>query len=496
MRGSTKQVERRTTLQSIGDIDVLSISYAISLVLVFKPYLVQLNETVDQLWDICSVLVFSICIVSAIIARKTKAPHALLLLFLVLYVGVTYFNVTSNTVGALSESIRVFSAFLIPGLAVSWRPVQALRITKGIIVLLIYLSGVVFITNWFFDYLLGNNYSLFGLDNYEIFYLIPMLAIVLAINYGERGRYGFHGLILIGIVVVPKVVTGALTSIVALAVFCALLIAIRFRSKIVNSLSIKVSIGIAASITVLIVFFNVQYVFSDLMGTVGRDVTLSYRTVIWSGVIDAIARSPLLGYGQTLGGTFQLLIGLSPIYDSQASHAHNYLLELLMYTGISGLILYIGFLLSCFSGVYREGRRRSSTCRVLQAGIVAFAILMITDSYVFTPPFYIALSLLYSIPSVQASNPFESSKDKAACTGAARKTPSAAAPYLPTAKTQSKEVGRSRVGEPLPGVLFDRYKQTIRSHVKTGRAVGPRGHSRTTDSRVLRGQKRETELYA
>lgn len=67
--------------------------------------------------------------------------------------------------------------------------------------------------------------------------------------------------------------------------------------------------------------FGIQNVFADILGLAGRDVTLSYRTVIWSRTIDAIISNPLIGYGKTGPGLFQSIVGLSPIYDTQATHA-------------------------------------------------------------------------------------------------------------------------------------------------------------------------------
>lgn len=83
--------------------------------------------------------------------------------------------------------------------------------------------------------------------------------------------------------------------------------------------------------------------YTDILQALGRDPTLTGRTVLWSLLIDAIGRRPWLGYGYDAfwtgwtgesGAVWQVLQWMAP-------HAHNGYLELCLNLGIVGLSLFL-----------------------------------------------------------------------------------------------------------------------------------------------------------
>ena len=80
-----------------------------------------------------------------------------------------------------------------------------------------------------------------------------------------------------------------------------------------------------------------------LASLIGRDPTLSGRTVIWTQVLHAIAQRPLAGYGYNAfwrgmaGPSFQIAASVHFIVE----HAHNGFLEILLELGLAGLALFV-----------------------------------------------------------------------------------------------------------------------------------------------------------
>lgn len=104
--------------------------------------------------------------------------------------------------------------------------------------------------------------------------------------------------------------------------------------------------------------FAAFFVFSDdLVAVLGRDATFSGRTDIWRLVLDAAWERPLLGFGYnaaTADFMRPLLVGW---VGSAAVDAYNGYLDVLLGTGIVGLVS----LLFCISSVIIRGFSRVKT---------------------------------------------------------------------------------------------------------------------------------------
>lgn len=377
----------------IAECKVSDIALVVSLVLVFKPYVIQSNTTVDTLWD-SATLITSICfIISVLFSKKIKIEHILIILFCMIYCVSTYIHTPSNVLGAISESLRIILAFY--SVTYCWSSIRLspIKIIRFVCIILLFLDVAIGILNYVHPFLEGANYSLFGLDNYAIFYVLPLLGIVAVSDTLLVNKLTGWFTLLFLLSFALKIATGAITSIIALAFFGVLLLAIRRNNAFVLSLlSGRTWLLLVSVLTVGVVIFGLQNVFSDVLGMAGRDATLSYRTVIWNKTIDAIMTNPLIGYGKTGPGVFQVIVGLSPIYDVQATHAHNYILELLFDVGLVGSLVFVAFLF--FPLKQSVAKLNKSQLLIGYAGLLGFSLLMFTDSYVFTPGLFVFIAVL------------------------------------------------------------------------------------------------------
>jgi exopolysaccharide production protein ExoQ len=111
------------------------------------------------------------------------------------------------------------------------------------------------------------------------------------------------------------------------------------------------------SFLLLVAFFSVTVVivaWPDFLFTLlGKDVTLTGRTEIWSAVLDSIAKRPLLGYGYQAfwlglqGESYRVILAVSWVL----AQAQNGFLDVMLEMGVVGLTI----VLLVFGFAFRDG---------------------------------------------------------------------------------------------------------------------------------------------
>lgn len=92
--------------------------------------------------------------------------------------------------------------------------------------------------------------------------------------------------------------------------------------------------------------------------TIGKGISpFENRPIIWKLAVNQISQKPILGYGAESGeAVFDNAFKKSgfPLSDLMVDRAHNLFLDVTMWTGIIGLILFLGFLYQVFMGLDRN----------------------------------------------------------------------------------------------------------------------------------------------
>ncbi|RCJ22150.1 hypothetical protein A6S26_22575 [Nostoc sp. ATCC 43529] len=109
--------------------------------------------------------------------------------------------------------------------------------------------------------------------------------------------------------------------------------------------------------TISMVFYALFVTYAEqILGSVGKDTTLTGRSEIWPAVLEMIERKPLLGYGY---GAFWFgadTSGAAYVQESigwPAPTAHNGFLDLWLAVGLVGVLVFLaGFLSSFFRAIY------------------------------------------------------------------------------------------------------------------------------------------------
>ena len=100
-----------------------------------------------------------------------------------------------------------------------------------------------------------------------------------------------------------------------------------------------VMLGVSVALFIALQYFHIQEHFAFLIeGGMGKDMTLSGRTIIWTEALKIIKNYPLTGVG-LLPVEYQ-----KELFTGPYPHTHNQLLEILMHGGVVALIPYLAMI--------------------------------------------------------------------------------------------------------------------------------------------------------
>jgi exopolysaccharide production protein ExoQ len=157
----------------------------------------------------------------------------------------------------------------------------------------------------------------------------------------RRGRFNYRQMLYIALVLLMIVMSRSATGRVISCVYIALMALISVLSRFGRRSALILGgavLAVAASITYVALTY-LPLLFESL----GRDATLTGRTVVWPLVLRSIAKQPLLGYGyyafwQNLGGeSANIIIGVHWAFG----YAHNGILEMGLGVGLVGIAVFL-----------------------------------------------------------------------------------------------------------------------------------------------------------
>lgn len=204
--------------------------------------------------------------------------------------------------------------------------------------------------------------------------LVGFLGIYVSLLgiYYEFKKYKVKALILIVEIIFGIFAQRVSTGMVAIAILLVFMLLTRLKKldKIVRIASpYKLLIaGIIANVAV--VFFQVQYYFSNLLVNIlGESLALNGRQFIWERALLAIRQSPVLGYG-----VYGIYIQMPSTWSNNAAfnYVHTQSLQLLLDGGIILLVLFI----ISFIGLANDIRKANDTYIIQLTSIVMFCYLL------------------------------------------------------------------------------------------------------------------------
>ncbi|MBR5430429.1 MAG: O-antigen ligase family protein [Firmicutes bacterium] len=137
-------------------------------------------------------------------------------------------------------------------------------------------------------------------------------------------------------------------------------------------------------------FLHVQNLFGTLLTSLlHRDVTLNFRTNIWTDVLEIIKKYPLTGIGLVPVSYMQQILHSTP--ETPLNHCHNQLLEIMLHGGVLALVPYVGMVWAAA----RQTIRRRDCVAVKTAALLLMTFLFMGTVDIFqNDPLYYPLFIL------------------------------------------------------------------------------------------------------
>ena len=264
-----------------------------------------------------------------------------------------------------------------------------LMIYLNLILLILYPDGIFIENNGY----LITRYLFLGMDNQAVGMLVPFMIIDYAISKYQNNtkKLIFHLDVIAFLLSILMIWSG--NSIVGLMF---LILAMLYQKIVKKNLTIKNSMYILAFLFVFIIFFQGFKLFSDfIVEVLGKDLTLSGRTSIWSNGIKEWLKYPLLGHGFQISEAFITFANVSDYVRG----AHNQILNILLHGGIIYLILFV--IVFCIIHNVTKKYKNNEYINILILGVLTIFIMGIADTYGHLVGLYLIIGLLcYTWPFV------------------------------------------------------------------------------------------------
>lgn len=237
----------------------------------------------------------------------------------------------------------------------------------------------------------SNVYTVLGMDNYAAFSIIPMLTIVFYVSYMMKGKIQrIDKMVFLGCML-AKVATYSFAAIIAMVVMALTTYVLMREKEFRKIISPKLIVAVVIILIIGVVYFQFDKKIDLILAGAGKGI--SNRTAIWTKTLKSLPKSPIIGFGSMHGVQFKLTTGFRLEWSTTETHPHNFILAILFYTGIVGLMLYIG-MFNQLTKFIRNNTQNKITSIVL-GGVVGFLILSIPDGYLTLPSIYVFLTVIY-----------------------------------------------------------------------------------------------------
>lgn len=237
---------------------------------------------------------------------------------------------------------KIIGFYLINKYYLSRHDLTFLRVTRGYMTLIIIATLMQqLLAQDIFGYTASGNFNTFFVsDNYLGYFYTSYMALcvildsidcagVRAITYAE-----------IFICFVSVIRSWSVKAVLGLLIV-VLYILFLYRKRPARFFTAKKIVLVYIVIYFGIVVFSVQnYLSAWIYDYLGKGATLSGRTYIWAATMENIKNSPIYGHGLNANG----LWAENVTFQGKVFSSHNMFLEVLIQTGIIGLVLYLLFL--------------------------------------------------------------------------------------------------------------------------------------------------------
>lgn len=338
---------------------------------------------INKLFYILKLL--SVVIVAAITLKQKKLRLSKIMCWLIIFEGIKLVSTVINhadLIDALGDSAAVImTCYIIENMILRYGPTKTL---KPIVYLFLFYSFINFAhVIYKFDGTDVNNNFLLGMDNRFIFYFLPMICFSIIIEQNQKinSKLTFICFCISLVSLLYTRSIAALIGISLLFLYYLLFIKKNFHFKYINH---RILFLILLCFNVLLLLFNIQYLFKDIIYYLGKEPTFNGRIYLWKKGMELFLSKPLLGYGVNK----ELL--MSHLYGY--NHCHNLILNYLFEGGVILLVAFIA--INIITANKLVAYKNYNTTRIVSCSILISLFLSLVDTLDY-PFFYVLFLLAY-----------------------------------------------------------------------------------------------------
>jgi len=277
----------------------------------------------------------------------------------------------------LNYSLHSRKEFL--NLLLAFNILTYIYITINLSLIYIYPGGIPSITE---D--IGRQFYLFGNVNTTTRYLIPGLMFSFLYDVLKYNKIRKRNWILLLLSWITLIKVWAVTGMIGLLIFTIFLIK-KSGKKLDFILYISTLTG-SILLTIFLIFFKLESnILANILGLFDKDMTFSYRDILWLNAVDMVNQYKLWGYGSFTEAEMEFYIGNS--YSS-----HNYYLDVLLRGGFVALIILLFSLLYISKAIIKS--RGTKVVSVITATCGAYFIMWVAEPFISTEIFMLPIMLI------------------------------------------------------------------------------------------------------
>ncbi len=361
-------------------------------------YAVQQLPLLDNFLDVLGVFSCIFLIMLCCLKRnKLVFPKGCkyIITFFSIFLITTILHYNENLLGLVSVTSKVLIVVLYLILSFSSGEKVFLntlkKFRKVYIIILLIDSICVLVEILGFEIYESYMYTILGYDNYATFSILPMLSIVFYTSYKTKNRITAMDKLVFITCLIVKISTFSFTAILAMMVM-ALTTYIALRGKQLRKMiSVRFIICIIVCFIIGLTFFHLDTIVDVFLAPTGK--TITNRTNLWIYALQGISKSPLIGHGSLQGDQYKTIAGYYLAYTTTETHPHNYILQILINTGMVGLFVYVGIFNQLIKAIRNNIKNKINA--IVLGGVIGFLIISIPDGYLELPAIYMFMTVVF-----------------------------------------------------------------------------------------------------
>lgn len=364
------------------------------LVLLEPAFCKQAVDAVDTVYNLFQILVAAAILIR--VARRGEIDLFIALMFL--YYAILLFATLLNEGEVKTVVIQAASFItlcLLVCLTINKQCKDLLTCIRIILEVYVYINLIVILLfpDGAYSMEIFDEYYFLGYKNQMINFMLPALGISL-IHHDLYHKKEFSSQVRIVLLLVACLASAVLADSSGSTVLMGLMVLFVLLKDVLPKNVFNARFYLVLNIVMFfcLVVFQMQYIFSDFITALGRDLTLTGRTYIWEKTWSFVEQSPLIGHGvvdYNQRVSEYLALGSWGPNAAAGLHAHDRFLETLYRGGILLLFVYLLMLVISTHRMYVE--RNNSTISILAFLVFVYLTGMLTEFYEYSPFFFVFL---------------------------------------------------------------------------------------------------------